>query len=825
MLNRLFPLVLLAALGLAFFHDLVLHPNQVLYSDYSDLLPLHLPSKYFLVKSWQETGELPLWSPHSFSGLPFIHDTQVSAFYPPHWALFLLSPEKVGAGLSWLVLLHVLAAGWCMYAYARGQGLDRPAAFVAGLGYMFAGKWLIHVLTAGHYNMVPLAWLPLVLLWLEQALRRRSLVRAAWAGAAFALFILCAYPYVTLYAGLYVALWSLGTALEQAGFFGDGPRSRRRTWTALARWVGYGACTALVGVALGAVQLLPSLEAAPEATRSLGVAPSRQMFIDSVHSLFMLGGRAVVGNAMWESEGGLGLLWVAAAVLAPLLRAGKPRYWAAVTLGLLAYALGGAVLLQGLPGFNLFRLPTRMLLLIAFPVALLAGVTTQALFSAPGLTAKYGPLCRQVLLRVAVVCLILQGGYALLRRLQGQEFHLAVYWLVVPFSLAAAYGLFGRGAAPSRWRGVVWAALLLIDLWTLTGDLAVVRPWEVIFTPDSCVQDLAKQVRATPGRVLDREPPRSTSTPLWPALPELLGLESAGGFNPTDVRRYKEYLQFITDRDEPLRPPQGPFTAPVSNSFVIKNKPLLDLLGVRYLLQPAGLSFEAAGEKRLDADARWQKLADDPSPHGFDFIAGGMQQLPPYTLYENRDALPRAFVVHEAAALPERSSALAALKATDFRRQVLLERLQGTKPVPLDETDLNHSSDTPAGARRSVRISNYRPNQVTVQVAPGQAGYLVLTDLWFPGWTCIVGGQAAEVYRANYLFRAVKIAPAAQEVVFTFAPKSYARGKAVSGVALLLLAGWSFAAVWPRRKKRESVPHSAAAADEDRLAELAPVKE
>src|SRR5262249_59297874 len=54
-------LVLLTALGLVFFFPLVLHPTQVLYSDYSDLLAEHVPAKRFLVRSWRETGEVPLW--------------------------------------------------------------------------------------------------------------------------------------------------------------------------------------------------------------------------------------------------------------------------------------------------------------------------------------------------------------------------------------------------------------------------------------------------------------------------------------------------------------------------------------------------------------------------------------------------------------------------------------------------------------------------------------------------------------------------------------------------------------------------------------------
>src|SRR5438132_5468310 len=35
----------------------VLHPSEVLYSDHSDLLAMHLPMKRFLVRSWQQTGD------------------------------------------------------------------------------------------------------------------------------------------------------------------------------------------------------------------------------------------------------------------------------------------------------------------------------------------------------------------------------------------------------------------------------------------------------------------------------------------------------------------------------------------------------------------------------------------------------------------------------------------------------------------------------------------------------------------------------------------------------------------------------------------------
>src|SRR5262245_25849913 len=94
--------LLLVLLALLFFLPLLLHPAQVLYSDYSDLLAEHIPAKRFLVRSFQETGELPLWCPYQFAGSPFVHDIQVAMFYPPHLALLLLPESWVGPALSWL---------------------------------------------------------------------------------------------------------------------------------------------------------------------------------------------------------------------------------------------------------------------------------------------------------------------------------------------------------------------------------------------------------------------------------------------------------------------------------------------------------------------------------------------------------------------------------------------------------------------------------------------------------------------------------------------------------------------------------------------------
>src|SRR5207249_3317086 len=130
---------------------------------------------------------------------------------------------------------------------------------------------------------------------------------------------------------------------------------------------------------------------------------------------------------------------------------------------------------------------------------------------------------------------------------------------------------------------------------------------------------------------------------------------------------------------------------------------------------------------------------------------------------------PRAFVVPEARAMPA-GKELATLKACDFTRTVLLTT---SGPLPPSATG-------PVG---TAGIREYRPNRVTIRLEGGSGGFLVLSDVWFPGWVCRIDGQEVPVYRANHAFRAVALPAGAKEVVFAFEPRSYRIGWWVSAVA------------------------------------------
>lgn len=482
-----------------------------------------------------------------------------------------------------------------------------------------------------------------------------------------------------------------------------------------------------------------------------------------------------------------------------------------ICLGLIIYGLGGAFVFQSLPGFRLFRGPPRMFLLAALPIAVLVGTVTQAMFdllrSEPQLRRTMGRSLVLILLigLVSTGMLCWFGGPPL-------GLPLFTYWgsLLATFP-TACWLLWSLGSAGNRWPRwtarqfeLAWGSLIVVDLWAMGWPLVDARPQAPIYTPSSCIRFLIE--RSTDhDRILDREVPEHLAkSPLGLALPIIYRLEPLRGYNPIDIHRYKEYIQFISDRDEPV-PPGGNGIA----NFPVGNKRLLDLLAVRYLVQPSDLPAMAGEPIDVAQDSRWRMINADPAEARL-FVAGGRQQLPPFTVYENREAFPRAFVVPRAEPLPERSRVLAALKQADLRQVVFLE-------------DFAPPGGPPANPGRSgcAVISSFEANHVVVEVDSDSPGYLVLSDPWYPDWACTVDDEPTRLYCANYAFRATAVPAGKHRVRFDFDPISYRRGRVISGASLAALAVSGLVAIFRRLRRQAGNPlHSSQLQPENAPSEM-----
>lgn len=147
-------------------------------------------------------------------------------------------------------------------------------------------------------------------------------------------------------------------------------------------------------------------------------------------------------------------------------------------------------------------------------------------------------------------------------------------------------------------------------------------------------------------------------------------------------------------------------------------------------------------------------------------------------VYEVPDPLPRAFVPP------------AVEYVADGGR--LLRKNPDFEPSALALVDVKNTSKegllgqkTPSGPG-SVRIVSYRNEQVELIVRMEQPGWVVLSDTFYPGWRAALDGKPAEIYQANYLFRAVFVPEGEHVIVFKYLPSRLLWGLGTMGISLVI---------------------------------------
>ena len=86
-------------------------------------------------------------------------------------------------------------------------------------------------------------------------------------------------------------------------------------------------------------------------------------------------------------------------------------------------------------------------------------------------------------------------------------------------------------------------------------------------------------------------------------------------------------------------------------------------------------------------------------------------------------------------------------------------------------------------------VNRYEPQRVELTARLERPGVVVLADVYYPGWTLTIDGRPAPLYRANRMMRGAATASGTHTLVYTFQPRSFYVGLALSAVGLASLAG------------------------------------
>lgn len=148
-------------------------------------------------------------------------------------------------------------------------------------------------------------------------------------------------------------------------------------------------------------------------------------------------------------------------------------------------------------------------------------------------------------------------------------------------------------------------------------------------------------------------------------------------------------------------------------------------------------------------------------------------------IYENTRALPRAWLVSEPINLgPE-----------DALRTIKTSRMPDGREfdparMALVEKDLRSNTADPGASAKIIRLAD---TVIEVQTSSTNLGFLVTSDVYYPGWEVTVDGAIAELYRTNYAFRGVQVPAGAHNVRFEFRPRTFYLGLTISALSLLAL--------------------------------------
>ena len=165
-------------------------------------------------------------------------------------------------------------------------------------------------------------------------------------------------------------------------------------------------------------------------------------------------------------------------------------------------------------------------------------------------------------------------------------------------------------------------------------------------------------------------------------------------------------------------------------------------------------------------------------------------------IYENDEAFPRAFVVHDFEIVSGKKEILRRLKSPDFplRDRIILEE---NLPEAVQSRFAN-----PRQEGSQAQIRQYGSQQVEILADMKSPGFLVLSDLYYPGWNAYVDGTKAKIYQTDYILRSVFLDEGAHSVKFVYEPLSFRTGIWISASAALFIVVLLLTGAILRRRKR-----------------------
>jgi hypothetical protein len=703
-----------------------------------------------------------LWDPYNLLGIPLLGGAdRLGLFYPLKAVFYLISvlihPSARLYLLTYFSLFQMSLAGLFTYIFVRkALRLDKTASFVAGLVYMFSGSFIIWIFLPNHFSGPAL--LPLILYLIFLAVEKKQYKCAVGAGICLSMTLLSGYAPTFIYNNMFIVLY--------LGYLAYG---KNFTKEAVVRCLLYLLAINIVAVSLSAVVLVPNYVNASMSNRQkYDLFGSAYFSYTPNHILYMFFPyiyHEINDPATYQYN----YIGIASLVLVYLaLRQNRNKDVLFFAFGVFLFFLFSAgevtfmhsVAYKLVPQYASFRRPEFIQYIVSFCLAILTAFGLDHLVKGFKLTDKVKKELWMYSLMVAFFFLMVTVE----RKNDPSADVKRVAIFTTGLFLLPTLVTFYFFEMKSAWTKAFLIFILCLDLFTFAykdgRHNSSIDP-RSYNTPSELTKWLKDNTKGDLSRVFLNDLSARYNSANF-------GLYQVWGYYGLFPNTYGSYLsEFNTDLGN-LKP----------------ESPLYDLLGVKYLATATPVDLMTVKNLTL---ANTYVIPKDEADK---FIApnGNMLKVGDKVyVYENMDRLPHAFFVTKTQTVSNDTEAAKSIASLNFRDVALLTNPKN--PLSLTNNAQNTAVKTPVP---QVKITNYEPAKVTVNVSTKQDGILVLSDSYYPEWVVSVDGVKQELLKADLELRGVAIKAGDHTVVFSYVPKSLYAGAVVSTVALVGVLAFLF---------------------------------
>jgi hypothetical protein len=426
------------------------------------------------------------------------------------------------------------------------------------------------------------------------------------------------------------------------------------------------------------------------------------------------------------------------------------------------------------PYFNKFRVPTMILILLQFNIAVLAAIGLDALI---GLKEKIIPRWFWITSgAIGLWLLILVMGSGMLESSLQNSFtqprtqdpnairainnlRLEIWnkdaWLLVlwvGFGLGAVWMWIHRKINKNTFLAAITVAAII--------DIGLVD-WRIIHPDRRSGRSASTMSLKTVDRYFDTDPvinflqKQKGDFRIYPvgnlfgeSRFRAFGLESVGGYHPAKLKITNDFIQKTKN---------------------ISSFSLMKMLNVHYIISQQPIQFPGLVEVFKGK------------------MRSGRGVISP-TVYELKDKLPRAWFVEKVEA-----------KSNDQLWRMINESNFNPEDIAYIKSD-----DDRAGVYSKGTINNIEKSIHTLRlnVSCEEIGFLLVSEVHYPlRWKCTIDGQPAETIETNKLIRGIIIPKGEHTVKFIYDRSSFNKGKMISGLSFVIALGLLGVGIYNKRRR------------------------